>query len=160
MSEATKDLLTGSAIAIFGGLVYLVVIPAGVAVPATLPAAAVAPDLWPRVASAMLVAVGAMLIADALQRRNGPLDSPSDTLGSAGSLRAGVCIVGLVAYCAALPWFGFPLSSVLALLGLSTLFGERRLKIVVPLAVLVPLALYWFFTKVANVPVPLGELFE
>ena len=34
--------------------------------------------------------------------------------------------------------------------------GERRYRFFVPVAVLLPIVLYYFFTKIAAIPIPLG----
>ena len=39
------------------------------------------------------------------------------------------------------------------------LHGERRLAVLVPVSIGLPIALYLFFLKVANTPMPLG-IFE
>ena len=102
----------------------------------------------------------AMLVRSAIQRRNG------DTSGEASAVpgedsdmwRAGVVIVlGFVLY-AVLESLGFVLATAIALVVLMLFAGERRPQIVVPVAVGVPLALYFFFTKAASIPIPSGVL--
>jgi len=57
-----------------------------------------------------------------------------------------------------LPTLGFPLTTGLALLGLMPLAGEMRLWVVTTTAICLPMLLYLFFTKIANIPIPGGVL--
>jgi hypothetical protein len=45
---------------------------------------------------------------------------------------------------------------MLALVGNLLLAGERRATIIIPVAALLPVVLYLFFYKIANIPIPLG----
>jgi len=57
-----------------------------------------------------------------------------------------------------LPTLGFPLTTGLALLGLMPLAGEWRIWVVITTAICLPMLLYLFFTKIANIPIPGGVL--
>ena len=59
-------------------------------------------------------------------------------------------------YQALLEPLGFVAASMLAIIVLTVLGGERRAYVVLPVAILVPLGLYWFFTVAASVQIPMG----
>ena len=65
-------------------------------------------------------------------------------------------MVGLIVYYGLVLPLGIVISSMLALSGFALIYGERRLKIILPLSVLLPVGLYYFFVKIANIPMPLG----
>ena len=68
-------------------------------------------------------------------------------------------IAGILAiYFWFLPQAGFVLMSTIALLVLMTIAGERRLHLMLPISILLPLGLYFFFNKIANIPIPAGVL--
>lgn len=62
--------------------------------------------------------------------------------------------VGLALYVVLLPLLGFSLSTAVFLIGLCLLFGERRWRAVLPIAVLVPLALLMFFERFMIILLP------
>jgi hypothetical protein len=68
--------------------------------------------------------------------------------------RVGVYIAGMALYLAGLEYLGFLLSSILAILGFCWLLGERRPKMVLPLAVLAPVAINFLFEKALKVQLP------
>ena len=69
-------------------------------------------------------------------------------------------IVLLFLYYQTVVWIGILYASILFLLIFSVLYGERRFKITLPLAVALSLTIYLFFTKIAQIPLPTGIFFE
>ena len=67
-----------------------------------------------------------------------------------------VAVIALFIYYVAISEVGIVLSSSVILIGLMMLGGERRIKVLLPVGIAPPVLLYYFFTYVANVPLPLG----
>ena len=171
------DILAGAAVALFAvtGLVYL--IPVGVKSPPNVKVPALAPEFWPTIVLWLMLAFAIIILIQgviAVMRSrtneepeqnalaeehivNGP--HGDDALLSTRVLRTIVAIGLLFAYQALIEVIGMLAVSILACLAFTILSGERRYKIFLPVAVLLPTILYYFFTKVAGVPLPLG-IFE
>lgn len=157
VSHSLKRLVLGGLLIAAFGLVLGVLIPFAVRVPASVKLAALSPDFWPRIIAAGIVLLG-MLVAGqgimGIRRRGG--SGSAEWFDKAEILRIAAAGFGLLVYYAALEPLGIVAASVLALPAFSLLYGERRIKVLVPLGVLLPVALYFFFTRVANIPMPLG----
>ena len=69
-------------------------------------------------------------------------------------------ILLLFLYYLAVVWIGMLPASIVFLVIFSLLYGERRFKITVPLAVSLSLIIYLFFTKISKIPLPGGIFFE
>lgn len=65
----------------------------------------------------------------------------------------------LLFYAIALPTLGFVVTSTIVLFVLLLLAGERKPVWLVFIPALLPVSLFFFFTKVANIPIPTG-IFE
>ena len=74
-------------------------------------------------------------------------------------LKIGTAIISLFVYYESVKILGMFTASILFFLVFTILYGDARYKIILPLAVILPLALSYFFTNVANVPMPQG-IFE
>ena len=61
-------------------------------------------------------------------------------------------------YYITLPSLGFVLSSTIVLFVLLLLAGDRNFASLLIIPLLLPISVYWFFTKVANIPIPAGIL--
>lgn len=154
-----RELTIGAGIVAIGLLLLLVIVPLGVPVPGHLSKSATSPAMWPRAASVLLTAAGLVYILLVLldKYRGGPApDSPPEPIIADWSTVA--AMAALPVLLALFPILGLPLTSGLALAGYAVLMGGRRPWPVVALAILVPTALYLFFTRVANIPIPMGTL--
>lgn len=148
----------------FGAVVLSVLIPFGVVDPGHLRAGTISPTFWPKATGWMLVVFGALDVLEGiLMSRTSSVENSSDGSQS----RAGVdflhaCLSFIVLYASwgAIFAIGLPNTSALIILAFGALFGERRLWLLALIAVVVPVVLYYFFTHVAKVPIPLGTLFE
>jgi putative tricarboxylic transport membrane protein len=69
-------------------------------------------------------------------------------------IRVSVYVAGMGLYLAGLEYLGFLPSSMLAVLGLCWLLGERKLTMVLPLAVLAPIIINLLFEKALKVQLP------
>lgn len=165
MRTRLDDIGTGVGILAFGVVVLSVLIPFGVVDPGHLRAGTISPTFWPKATGWMLVVFGALDVLEGIlmSRTSSVVENSSDgSQGRAGAelLRACLSFIVLYASWAATFAIGLPITSALTILVFGALFGERRLWLLALIAVVVPVVLYYFFTHVAKVPIPLGTLFE
>lgn len=164
MSQENRvHLIAGLVLLAFGVLGVAVLIPLGVDEPGRLQFAALSPSYWPRIICIALALFGVGIVASILLKtRSGEAgDGAGDAVVDAADatpLRALAAIVLLFVLYMVLETLGFVLAGTLALAAFMVLAGERRLTIVASVAVGVPLLLYLFFTKAAQVPIPAGVL--
>jgi len=162
-----KDVLLGAGVIAFALSGYLLVIPAGVDSPASVPFLALAPAFWPNIIMGLLSLLGLLLIMQGLRSKSvveagdSPVGDAGDTAEQqvAGWRPTLVAIALLFAYYLALQSLGFVAASMLALLCFLPLAGVRRIGLIAVITIVLPVALYYFFTLVAKVAVPLG-IFE
>ncbi len=157
-----KSVILGSILLLVFGVVLFVAIPNGIWIPSRLPDGAISPAAWPRVVTIGLMFLGAVLIVQGLkQRKVSPAPTPvppaaDDLPGPVARLKIVAAVALLALYAWGLHVIGIVLSSALAFFLFALLYGERRLTILLPVAVLLPVGLYYFFTQVAHIPMPTG----
>lgn len=163
MTQSKKDILLGAILVIGFSFMLLVFIPMGIDVPKGIRIAATAPDYWPKLISAVMVLLGLVLLSQGIRqilrdRRShaGGKTAADAPIRRSAFFRTAAALAGLPLYYLLVEPLGIVLSSMLALPFFAVIYGERRLKVLIPLALLLPAALYVFFTKVANIPMPLG----
>ena len=93
----------------------------------------------------------ALLIFHQIRKRQGYGHSK---VKYAVALRVSSYVLGMVLYMLGMEYLGFMISSVLAILGLCLLLGERNPWLVGPLSLLAPLAIYFLFTYGLGVQLP------
>lgn len=141
---------------VLGLLFFAVLIPQGVVEPKKIKYAALSPSYYPRFVAIALIILGlAVSVRSMLFRGNNDQGSPAHPNAAVRTL---IVFVILAIYAAVIPTLGFIVASILVLIAMLWLAGERRLTYLLPIAFLLPLILYFFFLKVANVPIPLGVL--
>ena len=67
-----------------------------------------------------------------------------------------IAVINFFVYYLLIDWLGMVLASVIAVIVFVLMCGERRYKIMLPVAMILPVGLYYFFLKVASIPMPLG----
>ena len=144
-----QDLCLGVGILLLALLALLVIIPAGVDPPANIKIRALAPGFWPNIVMLFMAFMGLIIAVQGfLDYRSASATEqprPADQLAPAiATLRVVTAIVA---------------ASMIAILAFTLLSGERRWRYVIPVSLVLPVLLYYFFTHVANVFIPLG-LFE
>ncbi len=159
-----KTAALGIVLIVVFAVVLFVAIPNGIWVPQSLPDGAISPAAWPSVVSTGLILLGMVLVAQGLFEVKAMQGAPrqraaraDDALPAAlawGKIAGALMLLALYAW--ALHVLGIVLSSVIALPLFALLYGERRVVILAPLAILLPVGLYYFFTQVANIPMPTG----
>ncbi len=151
------NLIAGPLMLIFGLLGVFVIIPNGIDEPGGVQFAALSPSYFPRIVCYMLAAFGAMVIIRTLAMKSDAAAmeaAPDERV----IMRTVTVFAVLFALYIALEPLGFPLTGAIALFTLMFLADERRLTIMIPVAIGIPAGLYLFFTKAANVPIPNGIL--
>ncbi|MCF8041295.1 MAG: tripartite tricarboxylate transporter TctB family protein [Desulfarculaceae bacterium] len=170
MKSHYENLYIGLGTAAIFALVSLWLIPNFIIVPTSVQMTGVSPSFWPESVSWGLVGLGLMLAGSSLMQLrkakaraalNGEkLDEsiaiPKVNIHSVG--RFCLTVGAMVGYYYLVEYLGMMLSSMVALFVYTLIYGERRFKFTLPVAVLVPLFLYYFFVKVANIPLPQGPL--
>ena len=140
------------------GLAYLV--PVGVKAPPNISVAPLAPAFWPSIIFWMMLGFATLIIAKGIfgimRADTDGAEVDADSGMKARTTRTLIAIVLLFVYQAALEPIGMVLASIIAGLAFTALAGERRYRYFVPVAVLLPIVLYYFFTKIAAIPIPLG----
>ena len=160
------DAILGAALLAASVFLLTVLIPIGVQVPKTNKILALSPDFWMKIIVWSAVVLGIFILYTGIVRARRGLKSDEiaaikedlshhHPLGQA-FLRAATAATGLMVYFFLIDWLGIMLSSFIAIMCFVLLCGERRLKIALPVAAVTPVALYYFFLKVASIPMPLG----
>ncbi len=151
-----QDAIAGALMLGFGALVIWVLIPLGVAEPKSVKFAALSPSYYPRIIAGALMLLGVGTLMRAFIRM--PVDEQPGERHPSAVFRTTVFLAILLFLALTLNWLGFILGCSIAVFAAMTLAGERRLWLSVPIALLLPLLLYFFFLKIAYIPIPLGIL--
>lgn len=164
MTSPVRDVVTGGILLAFGLCLFFVFVPIAVPVPESLPARAIAPDLWPKTTSFLIAFFGLFILGRGLVDARvfkAPADSAAEAPPSlVERIRLPLAIGGFFAYWGLIPLVGLPVSSVGAFVLYAVLLGERRPAVVAAVAVATSAGLFYFFTEIASIPIPLGMLFE
>ena len=152
--------VAGALYLLLGAFVVFVLIPVGVDEPSNVEFAVLAPSYWPRVISIVLALLGlGMLFRRWMEvRRNDDVQAEESGFSELIYWRVGLVIAGTFLLYAVLETLGFVLTGFLALVCLMLLAGERRPLHIALISIAVPLALHFFFTKAASIPIPAGIL--
>lgn len=159
MLSRRDEILIGLGVMVVAAIVLWWLIPAYVALPRRVPLRALAPSFWPKIICWTMLVAGAALALRAALARPPPAGitvTPSVERGEL--LRLGALTLILIGTYFALPVVGMVWTSMVVFLLLVLLTGRRRLGWGVVSAVLLPLLLYLFFTKVAGVAIPQGQI--
>jgi len=165
MDKNSKDICLGVLLFVGFSLLYFAVIPFAVVVPKSIKVQALSPNFWPRVTTAIIALLGlSVLIGGIIKKKIGtsfplPDKSVPDTVQARSFVsykRPIMLMVALLVYFLIMDFLGIVMASMIGLLLFATIFGEKRLKVLLPITVLLPVCLYYFFVKVANIPLPIG----
>lgn len=161
---SNKDFMAGIVFVVFGLLTLVVLIPIGIQLPPSVQYRALSPSYWPNIVAGAITALGlALVIASLLASKKAPQSDPSaETPEPDSSPWLAMRPFAALAICFALYFglepLGFVLTTTIALAALMVLAGEYRPHVVIPVALIVPMAMHVFFTKAASVPIPMGIL--
>lgn len=177
MDRATQDILTGGATIAFAAFGWFVGIPLGVDVPGSVKILALSPDFWPRIIMGMLTVSGAIVLIQGYLARNAKTaadpapasTAPPDDVPIGGEvvhfdtrgqfIRVSLAFIVLFIFYFLAPYMGFVLGCIILVMVSTRILGVTSWAKSVGLAIILPVLLYYFFTKVAQIPIPLG-LFE
>lgn len=155
----------GGFFAIFFAIVIWVLIPAHVPRPAFIPGFAPPPDFWPRVASVAGLLLGLLAAVTAWLAPSRPEDVGDETWSMTGpastlAFRFLLALCALAIFVAAVPVIGFTIAAILLTAAMTLLTGERqRLLWASASAVILPVALAYFFSEFLGTQFPGGVLF-
>lgn len=165
-ADIRNDLITGGIVVIFALMVLLLLVPYGVDRPGQVDLSALSPNFWPTVLGYFLLLMGGLVTGQTLWRHKKNSEpvlqstAPSEDWPGLGPVPKTLAAVALLfVYYAVLNPLGLVAASILAMIAFTLLAGERRIVILAPLAILVPIGLYLFFQEVAQVSIPVG-IFE
>ena len=159
MLSRRDEILIGLGVMALAALFLWWLIPAYVAIPRRVPMRALAPSFWPIILGWTMMLAGAILTVRAALGPAPPTGT-ADRVEPRGQelLRLfGLAAIMLATYLA-IPVLGMVWVSMLTFLAILLLTGGKRLGWGVLVAVLLPLTLYFFFTKVAGVAIPQGQI--
>ncbi len=169
MTKIYKDIYLGLGMAVAFSIVLFIILPRAVIVPSSIKIVSLRPDFWPGFLCASLISLSLLMagIAWILQLRSkGYSDMGEEKISGTinqshlATSKPYIVMAGLLGYYIMIEPLGIIISSIIALLGLALLYGERKFKTLIPVAVLLPIGLYLFFTKIANVPFPIGNILK
>lgn len=167
-----NDVWIGIGVVVAALVGYFLVIPAGVDAPSSVPFIALAPAFWPNIIMGLLVLLGVVLCVQGMMsiRAESGMHATEDVddagiqitpqrRDTAARLFRTLLVMALLfVYYAGLSRIGFVLASMLVLPVYMVLAGVRNVALIGAITLLLPIALYYFFTVVAKVAVPLGVL--
>lgn len=150
------DFLAGLLFLAVGLFLVFVMIPVGIVEPTKVPFAVLAPSYYPRLVAIAMVLIGLAVTARAATKSSG--DSELSAPDGTGAIKLAGAVIVMFAVAFTLPELGFVLGTAIGLAVLLLIAGERSPIVVLLTVVLLPLGLYVFFTKMANIPIPGGVL--
>jgi len=156
MTSRKQDLITAVSFIIIALLIVWVAIPHGVQEPKKVKFVALSPSYYPRLIGYALLLFGACLIVKYFLSSN--LSTTANGTNEYNSKRLIPIALILSGLYFGLQSLGFVLAPAIGLGALLWLAGERNVWVILLMSIVLPLALYIFFTKVANIPIPGGVL--
>lgn len=160
MTSKQRDLLSAVFFILIAVLLLAVAIPLGVVEPKKVKFAALNPSYYPKIVSYCLLAFGLLLLVTRvfLGSKTNTTDDTKSSDNHINVIRLLwiACILAL--YYLSLPLLGFVLSSIIVLAALLITAGEKSIVALLGISIVLPFALYYFFVKVANIPIPSGVL--
>ena len=151
-----RDMLAGISVLFIGILLVFVLIPIGVDEPGSVEFAALAPSYYPRFVGIAMILLGLAITVRSIYR---PVADDLFEIPESVLVYKAICaIVIMFATAIFVSSVGFVLVGAAALLALMFLAGERSPVIIAVAVIGLPLLLYFFFTKLANIPIPGGVL--
>lgn len=149
-SEARAEQLTGVILGLFSTLLYFVLIPWQIA---DVKAAGLSPRFLPEALAVLMLILSVSLFLNGYGKRNNPGQKYYSFAAKETALVVKSLLV-LSAYIVLLEVAGYLLTTIVALGLLMYLYGQRRVKILLPVTIGLPVAIYLFFTKVLQIVLP------
>ena len=144
---AKSNVPAGIVFLILGVVSLTVLIPYGIDNPPSVQFRSLSPSYWPTVVSIVVSAIGVALLATGFLKRGtlpeAEVSEPDSSIWL--KIRPFLVFAICVGLYFALETFGFVLTTAVGMFVLMLIGGERRLYLILPICVLIPLALYTFF---------------
>lgn len=166
--EHKREIFIGLLMLALAALGWFAVIPAGIDLPRNIKIQALSPDFWPRIVMGLLAAAGAAIAIQGFFESREPdraaeadiEDAADDEVAEHApamlTLRVVLALAALFVFYAGIEHLGIVACSMAIIVVFTYALGQRQWKFILPLAVLLPLVLYFFFVHVASIPMPLG----
>ncbi len=161
-----SDALLGAVLTVGSLVMFFIIIPISVQVPKSNKVLALSPDFWIKIIVWFILLLGAYLLIQGFRTAKEKLTDQEiaaieQKRAHCYSMRRSVLMVllavsNLFVYYFLIQWLGMILASSISVVTFVLLSGERRIKSMLAIAVLLPLGLYYFFLKIASIPMPLG----
>lgn len=159
MLSRRAEILVGLGVMGMAAIVLWVLIPGYIRIPRRVPMVALSPAFWPNVIGWAMLICGGLLTARAATAPPPPDIITHDLRFTRPEvLRVGALAVVLGASYIALPIVGMVWTCMLVYILMVLMTGARRPIWGTIIAIVLPLALYFFFTKVAGVAIPQGRI--
>lgn len=159
MLSRRDELLIGLGVMLIGAVILWWIIPTYVATPRRVPIRALSPSFWPSIIASTILVCGVVLTARAIFAPVPPEAVVDDlSVSRAEGLRLLALFAILMGIYFALPVVGMVWVCMIAFAILVLLSGGRNIVWGMIAAVVLPLLLYLFFTKVAGVAIPQGQI--
>jgi len=161
-----RDLWLGAGLAVLSALLYFVVIPLGVTIPSGVRSPVMSPDFWPNIITLFLLAMSVLLFlraaaawqrGDLVAHKSADVEGEEERTGWAGQIRAVAVIAIMFVYYWLIIKIGLVPASMVTLLAVGLTTARPNIWLVIIATPVLPMLLYLFFFKVANVPIPGGE---
>jgi len=152
-----KDLLLGILFTVLFSLCAFVFVPFAVEV---MDPQGVTPATWPKFVS-LFIAVMALILAVtsyAASQKAPQTERPSTE--KIDWVKLGLTIACLISFYFLVAWLGIVLASTIVFVVFSRICGKIDWRLTLVLAVVIPIVLYFFFTRLAHVPMPLGIFYD
>ncbi len=158
MLTRRDELLIGLGVVVMGALTLWWLIPGYIATPRRVPIRALSPAFWPKIIGWTMLFCGFALTTRALMTPPPP-EEMADTIAPTRTeaLRMAGLAAILIGTYFALPVIGMVWTCMIVYALLILLTGGRNLGWGMIVAIVLPLVLYAFFTKVAGVAIPQGQ---
>jgi putative tricarboxylic transport membrane protein len=152
-----RELLIGILLTLIGLVFLVVLIPYGIVEPKRVKYAAMSPSFYPRLVGIAFLLMSLAISVRAFMGKTRDQD-PDDDLRQDATIRIVFVFLVLALMSLAFKILGFVLTATMAMAVLMWFAGERRYWLIGILSIVVPLGLYFFFVKVALIPIPAGIL--
>lgn len=158
MLSRRAEIIVGLSVIGLAAIILWLLIPGYITLPRRIRMAALSPAFWPNVISWTMLLCGVVLTLRAAVTP-APPDNLVDALhfSRAQQLRMGALAIVLGGAFFAMPVVGMVWTCMLVYIALVVITGARRPIWGTVIAIILPLALYFFFTKVAGVAIPQGR---
>lgn len=156
MSERTIQFRLGIGALLASAILFLYAIPTWVAAPSNVPNIVLSPVFWPNILAGLTALTGLGLVLLSSRASEEPQSSETHEQ-KAGWLRLGLIALVMLGVLYGLPRIGMVWTCMAGFAATAFIVRTRHPKAALITAVLVPLALYFFFAHVAGVAIPQGN---